>query len=125
MHPEDLLTAIEGGAQVGGSDWKYGWPHKFYIRQIPNPHANTLVVVSSSWGGRDAEGKPLPGPREVKWGPAGLLSSKWYNEHIADEGFDPEAITKLIDALEKHAGISFMIENGHLRWRAPYQGFQR
>lgn len=31
IHPEDLLRLLAGGARLGGSDWKYGWPHKFYL----------------------------------------------------------------------------------------------
>src|SRR3990172_5550282 len=29
VHPEDLLRELVAGATLGGSDWKYGWPHKF------------------------------------------------------------------------------------------------
>lgn len=35
IHPEDLLALIEKGATLGGADWKYGWPHKFYIKDAP------------------------------------------------------------------------------------------
>jgi hypothetical protein len=31
LHPEDLLAALAEGDRLGGSDWKYGWPHKFYL----------------------------------------------------------------------------------------------
>lgn len=30
-HPHDLKKLVAGGAQMGGSDWKYGYPHKFYV----------------------------------------------------------------------------------------------
>jgi hypothetical protein len=33
IHPGDLLTALARGATLGGSDWKYGWPHKFYVEK--------------------------------------------------------------------------------------------
>ena len=36
MHPLDLLAGLEQGARLGGSDWKYGWPHKFYVYDYPN-----------------------------------------------------------------------------------------
>ncbi len=33
LHPEDLVSLLEAfGARLGGSDWKYGWPHRFYVR---------------------------------------------------------------------------------------------
>lgn len=31
IHPEDLIAYVKGGGTLGGSDWKYGWPHKFYL----------------------------------------------------------------------------------------------
>lgn len=31
VHPDDLLEALNKGARLGGSDWKYGFPHKFYV----------------------------------------------------------------------------------------------
>jgi len=31
LHPEDLLRLVDHGARVSGCDWKYGWPHKFYV----------------------------------------------------------------------------------------------
>ncbi len=33
IHPEDLLRFLEqAGHTLGGADWKYGWPHKFYLQ---------------------------------------------------------------------------------------------
>lgn len=35
MHPLDLKRLLEDGKiKLSGSDWKYGWPHKFYIDGI-------------------------------------------------------------------------------------------
>lgn len=31
LHPADLLQAVAQGARISGADWKYGWPHKFYV----------------------------------------------------------------------------------------------
>lgn len=31
IHPEDLIKALEEGATLEAADWKYGWPHKFYV----------------------------------------------------------------------------------------------
>lgn len=33
IHPADLITEIQSGNAMGGSDWKYGYPHKFYLRE--------------------------------------------------------------------------------------------
>lgn len=42
MHPTDLVAAIQAGAHVHWADQKYGWPHKVYVDDIPNPHAGML-----------------------------------------------------------------------------------
>jgi len=35
VHPDDLVEALKHGASLTGSDWKYGFPHKFYVRGGP------------------------------------------------------------------------------------------
>lgn len=36
VHPEDLIVSIENyGMELEGADWKYGWPHKFYLHGAP------------------------------------------------------------------------------------------
>lgn len=42
MHPADLAAAIKAGAVASWADFKYGWPHKAYVRGVPNPHAGML-----------------------------------------------------------------------------------
>ena len=42
MPPDDLAAAIRAGAKLDPADRKYGWPHKFYVRDVPNPHAGLL-----------------------------------------------------------------------------------
>jgi hypothetical protein len=32
IHPEDLIKLVGEGAEIQGADWKYGWPHKFYVK---------------------------------------------------------------------------------------------
>lgn len=43
VHPEELVKHILAGGAVGGSDWKYGWPHKFYL------HRTTAGGVDAKW----------------------------------------------------------------------------
>jgi len=31
IHPEDLVTLLNEGVRLQNTDWKYGWPHKFYV----------------------------------------------------------------------------------------------
>lgn len=42
MHPEDLAAALRSGARLDPADRKYGWPHKFYVDKVPNPHVGLL-----------------------------------------------------------------------------------
>jgi hypothetical protein len=36
FHPKDALELLKKGVHASGSDWKYGWPHKFYISGYSN-----------------------------------------------------------------------------------------
>jgi hypothetical protein len=31
LHPDDVRQILEDGGRLGGADWKYGNPHKFYV----------------------------------------------------------------------------------------------
>lgn len=99
VHPEDLLRLLGEGARLGGSDWKYGWPHKFYLTRHK----------------RDGEERGL-------W-------AKWYNEHLEDVGLDEEAFKTLVAKLAEHSSIEFSWgeKDGRrvLRYIAPHPGYQR
>lgn len=122
VHPADLLELLDKGAQLGGSDWKYGWPHKFYISYIPNPLAGQVVEMGSRStcqqdGTRVTEPIMSPAPQ--------FSHAKWYNDHLMDDGFDDEAREKLFAALKLHANIEFTFEDGKLGYRAPHAGYQK
>jgi hypothetical protein len=124
MNTEDLINALRGGAKMSGSDWKYGYPHKFYVTEIPNPHPDTQVLLGYAVGGRDESGG-VRGIRNVVWRPSGLLHSKFYSEHLLDEGFDDEALDLVCRALHVHTGILFSIKDDKLAYSAPHHGYQR
>lgn len=47
---EDAIKFLkQPGTRFSGSDWKYGWPHKFYIEPL-NPDADKLVEIGSKDG---------------------------------------------------------------------------
>jgi hypothetical protein len=142
IHPEDLVNALAAGAKLGGSDWKYGWPHKFYIDGIPNSQAGNMVSRESGnraemtdeeraykdqqyadRGGR-VEWKKTEGGWEYKcFEPDGATThGKWYNAHLKD--LSPEAFELVSGLLLKHAGISFVMDAGKLMFRAPHPGYQ-
>lgn len=96
LHPEDLYNLLQmPGTKLGGADWKYGWPHKFYVE----------VPQTTGYGAS--------------------LHGKWYNEHLNDEGLDEETFTRLTQLILEKSGIEFYKNEGRLLYKAPYAGYQR
>lgn len=89
VHPAALLEIlITSGAHYSGSDWKYGYPHKFYF-DLPE---NSLWDGSPKWHG------------------------KFYTRHLqelTDRELDPIA-----ELILKHLGIGFYREDNKIIWRA-------
>lgn len=52
IHPGDLYELLASGnvLKLGGADWKYGWPHKFYV-EVTNLRSDVPYVSSSRSGG--------------------------------------------------------------------------
>ena len=111
MHPVYVLEALENGAKLHGADWKYGWPHKFYI-VVPNPEPEKEFDLGSLTEG----GKIV----ETYRGTLATLQGKWYNEHLLDEGVP----VRLFRVLEEKSGIRFQIRDNQLYYVAPYDGYQ-
>lgn len=146
IHPHDLLNAIEQGATLGGADWKYGWPHKFYIEGIPDPRAGERRSCGSiSLGGDYVEGKliprtPTPEQKQqyegwhlnehgtwsgTQYAPAPATThGKWYNAHFQDFN-DASTFLVVSEAVYKATHIKFDLSNdGKLTYKAPFRGFQ-
>lgn len=146
IHPEDLLNALRAGAKAGGSDWKYGWPHKFYVDGIPNSQAGNLVTHTSGSGhGPVTDEKRAEYQRYVR--PGGVLEvtddadgrghrfkvrnpdgatthGKWYNVHLQD--LSQAAFDELAPLLLQHTGILFVREaDGRIKYSAPRHGHQQ
>lgn len=108
---------------LGDSDWKYGWPHKFYVEGIPNPTAGKISQYGTH-SYTDENGKrheeKLMGPEPATRG------GKWYNQHLLDQGYDDDALDLLLGLLSEHSGITFLKgDDGQLKYRAPYPGYQQ
>ncbi len=125
MHPEDLIAALKNGGELSGSDWKYGWPHKFYIA-VPNPEPEKLFEVASAnfkpeHGNYVEDLNAKPGTRWIEHGTRPMFHGKWYNDHLKDEGVSDE----LFELLAEHARIRFRLKDQRrLEYVAPYYGFQ-
>jgi len=112
LHPEDLLKALENGAKLEMADWKYGWPHKFYVSGIPNPMVGEIVEMGGKYytenGIRKHEPFMEPAPQ--------TLTKKFYNEHLIDLTGTPE-FDLVADIIRKHSGIKFTINDGKLYYQ--------
>lgn len=116
MHPSDVVAAIQAGATGGWADWKYGWPHKYYLDSVPNPHAGLLE-------GRSSQNFPPPNTDQTVWqkikgwwyeiAPAApTTSGKFYTVHLQDATPQERAI------IEQFMGLTFeFLEDGRrVRW---------
>jgi hypothetical protein len=147
IHPEDLFHALRAGAHLHGSDWKYGWPHKFYVEGIPNPLAGQQVEV----GSRSYPILECPSCRtRPDSSVMGLVTcpecnidytiidrrnekimglappdayAKFYNEHLNDLT-DPDTFGLIAEAIYDSSQIAFILVDGKLKYRAPRHGFQ-
>lgn len=144
MHPEDLYRAVLAGATLGGADWKYGWPHKFYV-DLPNPAAGQLRGGTSTtiggWGsevGMSLEALKAKHPQYADWewterkeggyrvtkfSPAPAQThAKFYNEHLKD--LEAPAFQALARLIEERAKVRFTMLDGRLRYAAPCHNYQ-
>jgi|ERR1700687_324385 len=129
LHPEDLIAALKAGATMHGSDWKYGWPHKFYVT-VPNHIAGKVVEMGGESGPNITEDTPGAVKRDGYWhkpfmepAPA-TCQSKFYNTHLGD--CSDEVLAELVPLLKARTGIEFNRdpEKG-IGYRAPSPGYQR
>jgi hypothetical protein len=106
---EGAITALStSGTHYSGSDWKYGWPHKFYLDVSCEPRR----YCSSSGPGKNEFGYST---KTQEW-------CKFYSEHLLDA--TPEQLERFNAAAERTIGITFELKDGELHYRAPHRGFQ-
>jgi hypothetical protein len=120
LDPRELAEAIkQGKATMHGSDWKYGYPHKFYV-DIPNLIAGKIVRM----GGRyttNEQGEPLDEPI-MRPAPA-MCMSKFYTEHLAL--LDEATFNEVAPIINAACGITFFKENGQLKYRTSPFNYQK
>ena len=110
MDPVELAKLIEqGDATMSGSDWKYGYPHKFYVK-IKNPNPDKEVVVGNNRYGE------IYGKKEY-------FEHKFYTNHL--ELIDIETFNKIIVFINNACGIIFKRDENGLRYLAPCYGYQK
>jgi len=129
MHPSDVVAALRAGATAHWADFKYGWPHKLYLENIPNPHAGMPEIRASSskkseqypHEHREARYNERTGERMADYvsyheepKPAAAKTyGKFYTVHLKD------CTEEERDVIEKAMGACFFFEEGSVRWK-PY-----
>ena len=105
VSPAEAIKFLkQPGTRFSGSDWKYGWPHKFYIEPV-NPNSDRLEECGSESGpGIDGthpddrwvcyahNRKECSCPKEkatgfwsrIHWGHYEHIYCKFYNNHLHD-----------------------------------------
>jgi hypothetical protein len=154
MHHEDLMNAIASGATMGGADWKYGWPHKFYVDKIPNPHAGVRECRAST---SRSDRNPMPEEERIAAGydPAeikeeivttkingvvensrstiSLIYKKWTPAAATTHGkwynehfkdLEPAAFAALAEVIFEKTKIRFIMDDLGLKFLAPHMGYQ-
>ncbi len=105
------LTDADLRVLLDMADWKYGWPHKFYVEGIPNPKVGQQVSAGSRYGPGD-NGKEmivhLKGPAPA------YTHAKFYNRHLLD--LNPSAFEAVVHLLRVRSGIRFNVKDGRLGW---------
>lgn len=122
---------------LGGADWKYGWPHKFYVEGISNPAAGLAACTGSESGPvyeddgvtikRDEHGEVIRYLKpHISPAPA-TMHAKWYNAHFADlEGATFDFMAALIYERTRILFYRRPEESNPLAifYAAPYRGYQ-
>lgn len=111
---EDTLRFLQTpGTQYSGSDWKYGWPHKFYITYPSKPY---IHKVSSTYvNGVETD---------VRFKEMNTRHGKFYSTHLADATQDQirqwnkVALPLLGVAFDLHddAGVCYYAPRGFQTW---------
>jgi hypothetical protein len=121
LHPEDLANLIEKReARMHGADWKYGWPHKFYV-DVKNPTPDK-EVLKSYCSYVDESGVRQIGQEE--YGPQGeWLYAKFYSNHL--QMLDDETFNKVAPIISEACGIKWVKDEKGLKYCAPYHNYQK
>jgi hypothetical protein len=119
MDPVQLADLIEQGqAIMHGSDWKYGWPHKFYV-DVKNPKAGQPKddVIQTFQYGKVINEVHYPSEEPE------FLHAKFYSNHLAL--LDDETFEKVAPIISNACGVVWEKIDGKLHYRAPYFDYQK
>lgn len=111
--PELAVRAlITRGTRYSGADWKYGWPHKFYL-DIPLEGGPCQTEIGISYKG---------GVETPIIGTKGYDHRKFYNSHLLDA--NPEVVEDFSELASRLLGVRFMIDDKGLSYSSVGRGWQ-
>jgi hypothetical protein len=111
MHPADVVAAIKAGARGEIADMKYGWPHKVYFHDVPNPHKG--LPASRSGASQPQEGYIKAGERNYLAPPQPEPATTWgkfYTIHLQDATDDEREV------IENYLNLRFTFKDGGVSW---------
>lgn len=119
MHPADVAEFIRKGASGSWADFKYGWPHKAYFDNIPNPFVGLIEsrCSRSNPPKEEIEAGLWIKLKETQWNttyyhelgsPAPQHTyGKFYSIHLLDASIEDKAV------IEQHLGLEFTFGDGN------------
>lgn len=111
IHPQDFYEALKASATLDAADRKYGWPHKFYVRGIPNLLMGKQVRIGSE-SGPNPDGTIYH--RDIIGDAPPTVMAKWYNQHLFD--LNEAAFQALTLLIREQTGIFFEMRGDSLFW---------
>lgn len=115
MSAEDLYRYMTDGitpVSLEMADWKYGYPHKFYVKGIANPKAGQQVggishVFTDDAGVQQVEYESRPG--------SPTTFAKFYTRHLLD--LEDATLEAVADGIALGTGVLFHRDaEGRLHW---------
>lgn len=132
VNPDDL--AAEPVWRADWADFKYGWPHKFYV-DIPNRNPDALFAIGAAnhpqptsgayiaWADltpvqleiarRDGFDRDEDGWAYILFGTRPTHGGKFYTTHLAAADLDPDVRA----AIEQRCGLAFTFDGTQVSWR--------
>jgi hypothetical protein len=125
IHPDDL--AAESDWHADWADWKYGWPHKFYVKIASRVPGRRYVVAATNrteqpgpdWIRGDsvpddvADRGVFGADGWVQLGTRPTHHPKFYTAHLAD----PQVSDNVRADIELVCGLRFDWNGGRVSWR--------
>lgn len=107
----DMLRLMQTPeTHYSGSDWKYGWPHKFYIDAKIEPRKRNTSAMYEN--GKETYGYSIVDKEHLKF----------YSTHLLDA--TEEQIKEWNEKVMPKLGIEFKFDNEKLMFGAPNSGYQ-